>query len=133
MPAIANITVKKNDGTTDIVWTAQAPSSGDGTPAVWKSLTAGTAPALQPELRASSKDVQQAKVREVVVNVHMPWSVTDTTNGVTSARQVMRFRGVWDIPREVPTTVSDEFASQTANLVASTLLKDTVKTGYAPS
>ncbi|DAD50928.1 coat protein [ssRNA phage SRR6049586_1] len=33
MPAIANITVKKNDDTTDIVWTAVQPSSGDGTPA----------------------------------------------------------------------------------------------------
>lgn len=41
MPNMANITVKKADGTTDVVYTALTPSAGDKTSARW-SLTASS-------------------------------------------------------------------------------------------
>jgi hypothetical protein len=61
MPSQANIVVKKNDGTTDITYTAVQPSSGDGVQAIWKSQTVGTAPVHQPELRCSTRS-QSGKI-----------------------------------------------------------------------
>ena len=48
-----NITVKKFDGVTDIVYSAVLPAAG-GNAAVWRAPTLGTAMAHQPELRIKS-------------------------------------------------------------------------------
>lgn len=37
MPQMANITVKKADGTTDVVYTALTPAGGDNSPARWSA------------------------------------------------------------------------------------------------
>lgn len=54
MPTMANITVKKFDGTTDIVFDALSGSGGDGSPAVWRQDT-GAAAGLPVGLRKSFK------------------------------------------------------------------------------
>jgi transcriptional regulator of met regulon len=36
MPAMANITVKKADDTTDVIYVAISPSAGDKVPAIWQ-------------------------------------------------------------------------------------------------
>ena len=41
MPQGSNITIKKDDTVTNIVYTFVVPSSGDATPAVWKSQSVG--------------------------------------------------------------------------------------------
>ena len=43
MPSMASITVKKYDGTTDIVFDALSASGGDNSPAVWRQDTGATA------------------------------------------------------------------------------------------
>lgn len=42
MPTLANITIKKADGTTDVVYTAIAGAAGDNTPAMFRNETIGT-------------------------------------------------------------------------------------------
>jgi hypothetical protein len=44
MPTMASITVKKADGTTDIVYDALAASGGDNSPAAWRQDTGAVAP-----------------------------------------------------------------------------------------
>lgn len=50
MPSMASITVKKFDGTTDIVYDALSASGGDSSPAVWRQDT-GAAAGLPVGLR----------------------------------------------------------------------------------
>lgn len=131
MPAIANITVKKNDGTTDIVYTAQVPSSGDSTPAVWKATTVGTAPAHQPELRLSSRAAGNGAKRALRGTYEYPQIALNTTTGVTSVIDAASADINWVVPQGMTQTDINEFTTQLANLLASSLIKDCVKSGYS--
>jgi hypothetical protein len=51
MPTMADITVKKNDGTTDIVWNNGGPGGGDGVPAIWRPSSIGASVAKRPVAR----------------------------------------------------------------------------------
>lgn len=51
MPEMADMTVKKYDGTTDIVWNNAGPGGGDGVPAVWRPNSIGASVAKRPVAR----------------------------------------------------------------------------------
>lgn len=131
MPQAADITVKKNDGTTNVVYTSKSPSSGEGVPAIWKNETVGTAPAHYPEFRLSSKDAAKGSKRAVRATYQYPTLATNTTTSLTSVVDRMSFDGNWNIPKGVPQADINEFASQLANLIVSTLVVSCVKSGYS--
>jgi hypothetical protein len=132
MPNMANITVKKNDGTTDVVYTQQIPSAGDRSPALWRNLTVGTAAAHRPELRAVSHPNGTGTARRVETTFKYPTLVTGT-DGKTNIADVciLGISGV--IPQGMPDADLNEAVSQGLNLAASVLIKDTFKSGFAPS
>jgi hypothetical protein len=134
VPSIANITVKKNDGTTDIVWTGVQPSSGDGTAAVWQSLTVGSTIDTRPELRLSAKDGKGPNgitTRKVRATIGYPQVYTETTTSLqkTAFRSLMTVE--WSLPKGMTTTDTNEAVAQAANLLASTLIKQCVQAGYS--
>lgn len=133
MPNMANITVKKNDGTTDIVYTGQSPSSGDGVPAVWKATTVGTAQSHQPELRLAAREGSKGAKRNLRCTYRYPSIATNSTTGLTMVYDHASFDGNWIIPKGMPTADVNEFVSQIANLFVSTLIKECVKSGYSAS
>lgn len=130
---MANITVKKNDGTTDIVYTGVRLSSGDGVAAVYKSQTVGSAPAHQPELRMASREAGKGAKRALRATYAYPQIATDSTTGLTTVVDRASAAVDWVIPKSMTQADINEFASQLANLIASTSLKDQVKSGYAAS
>lgn len=133
MPAIANVTVKKNDNTTDIIFTAVVPSSGDGTPAVWRSQSVGSAASHQPEIRLGSKTGGNGTKRVLRATYVYPQIATNTTTGVTSVIDRVVASVDWQIPLGMTATDVNEAVSQFAHLLATTLMKDSVKSGFAPS
>lgn len=133
MPAIANMTVKKNDNTTDITYTAVVPSSGDGTPAVWRSQSVGSAASHQPEIRLGSKTGGNGAKRVLRATYVYPQIATNTTTGVTSVIDRVVASVDWQIPLGMTATDVNEAVSQFAHLLANTLMKDSVKSGFAPS
>lgn len=133
MPSLANIVVKKNDGTTDITYTGVSPSSGDGTPAVWKSQTVGTAQSHQPELRLLSKDAKAGANRHVRSTFQYPQIATNTTTGLTSVVDRASAATDWNFSKGMSQTEINEFVTQYANLLVATLVKDCVKSGFSAS
>lgn len=131
MPSLANITVKKNDGTTDIVYTGVQPSSGDGVPAVWKSQTVGTAPAHQPEFRLAGRETGKGAKRALRSTYVYPQIATNSTTSLTSVVDRASADTNWNFPKGMNQTDINEFVSQYANLLVATLVKDCVKAGYA--
>jgi hypothetical protein len=132
MPQIANLTVKKNDGTTDVTYTAVVPSGGDKSPALWRNSAVGTAAAHQPTLVVSSRNNGTGTARRVEGQVVYPTTVTGSDGKVTVAdRAIISISGV--IPQGMPTADVNEAVSQAMNLFATTLVKDTFKSGYAPT
>ena len=131
MPAIANITVKKNDGTTDIILTGVQPSSGDGTPATWKSQTVGTASAHQPELRLSARDANKGSHRLLRLTFQYPQIATNSTTSVTSVVQKAMATLEMEIPKAMASADVNEAVSQLTNLIDSSLVVSCLKEGYS--
>jgi len=130
---MADITVKKNDGVTNITYTAKVPAGGDGTAAIWRSESVGTAPAHFPELRFSARDVRKGLARAPRTTFVYPMTSTNSTTGVTSVVDKIRIGSDWDIPKNVTQAAIDEAVSQYANLLAAALTVSCLKAGYAPT
>lgn len=131
MPNMAAITVKKNDGTTDQVWTNVQASGGDKSPAIWRNTSVGTAPVFNPEMRMTSRPNTDGSVRRVEGVVDWKQSVVGT-DGVTRKVNVAAFKFEAVCPQGMPSADINEWASQSTNLVASVLFKDSLKQGFAP-
>lgn len=133
MPHMANITVKKADGTTDVIYVNQAPASGDSTPARWRVDAIGTVPGNRPVLTVNSKSASQGNTRVVSGKLVYPETFTDSTTGLISVRSSVSLSFECRVPQLLTDTTIGEATAQFANLLKATLIQDSLKTGYAPS
>jgi len=131
MPTLANITIKKNDGTTDITYSGVVPSSGDSTAAVWKSTTVGSAAAHQPQARLVARDSGDKKKRALRLTFLYPSLQTDSTTGRTTV--VNKGFATLDVTfdKDMPTTDVNEFGAQLTNFIDSSLIIECIKSGYS--
>lgn len=136
MPSMASITVKKFDGTTDIVYDAISASGGDGSPAVWRQDT-GAAAALPIGFRNvfkfwtlwnGPKTARQAKFNFVA-----PYALQDSTTTKYSASDRVVIEGIMSVPQALPATAINEAIYQACNILAATLVKQSAAAGYAPN
>jgi hypothetical protein len=132
MSAQTNVTIKKNDGTTDITYTGVAPSGGDKSPAVYRSQTIGSAMAHQPEMRITSRSNGPGTARRVEGVYVYPSLVTGGDGKISVDNKfILQFSAV--VPLGMTTLDLLEAASQGANFIAHAQTKDTLKTGFAPT
>lgn len=127
---MAAITVKKNDGTTDQVWSNVQASGGDRSPAMWRNTSVGTAPAFNPVASMTSRPNADQTVRRLEIGMAWPQSVVGT-DGVTRKVNTMAFKGEFVVPQGMPDADRFEAASQFTNLLASVLFKDCTKVGFS--
>lgn len=136
MPSMASITVKKNDGTTDIVFDALTASGGEGIPAVWRQDTGNTA-GLPVGLRASfvlaSKWNGPKTARQMKFDLNFPYAVQDSTTTLYSAKDRVVYSGIITIPQAIPSSAINEAVAQGLNLLAAALTKSSAQAGYAPT
>lgn len=132
MPSMANITVKKADNTTDVVYTALTPSAGDTVAAIWRHEEVGVYPGLRKTFRFTSRFNGPRTGRRVELTFVAPVVVTDVSGNLTSTQKIpLTFSGV--IPQNVPVAAITEAIAQATNLLVSTLIRDSLNTGYAPT
>jgi len=130
MPAMANITVKKYDGTTDVVYTAQQPSAGDNAPAIWKDETTGTVLAGRPVLALVARNNGNKGARRLSASYLYPKVRTDSATNVT-VQGGASFDGSFLIPQDMTMVEIREFVHQSTNLLAAALIKQCLITGYS--
>lgn len=133
MSTMANLTVKKADGTTDIVYTAVSPSGGDGVPAMWRSNTVGTAFSHRPEFRIWFRESSDARQRVAKSTYKYPQISTDTTTGLTSVVNTAFLSTSGNLPKGMPAADIKEACYQHANILASALIKLSMEEGVAPT
>lgn len=133
MPTMANITVKKADGTTDVVYTALQGSSGDGVAAVWRNETVGSAAGHKPVVSMASRWNGPRTARRVDASFVYPQIATDTNTGLTSVVNKVPVTISAVVPAAVPDATVAEAIAQAINLFDSTLFVDSFKAGYAPT
>ncbi len=131
MPSMANITVKKNDGTTDIVYTALVPSAGDKSAARWKSNSVSVIPKHRPELAMTSQSNGAKDVRRVRTLFTYP--AVATISGVETLLGTHVIDTTYHLVQGVDEASINEAVSQQGNLAVSALVKDSAKAGYAPT
>lgn len=131
MPSMANITVKKADGTTDVIYTAVTGAAGDNSPAVFRNNTVGTTLAERPSLLISSKDNGPRTGRRVNISFAWPIPSTDAGGNKIIAGRMTGTTSVL-IPQNQDVAVIKEQAYQFANLLGSALIKASFDEGFAP-
>jgi hypothetical protein len=132
MSAMANITVKKDDTTTNVTYTAVVASSGEKSPAVWRDNGFGGTAGQRPELRISSQSNAEKTGRKVVGSFTYPALYTETNTSLTKVLTRANFQFTAFIPGDLPDAAAAEFGAQIGNLLADALIEDTLTTGYAP-
>lgn len=130
MPNLANITIKKNDGTTDVVYTGVVPSAGDKSPAIWRCNSVGTAADQRPEVSVESAFNGPRTARRVSGSYMYPTTVVGSDGKISvSNKAVLTFSFL--APRGMPDADVNEAASQAVNLLASPLFKSMLQSGYS--
>lgn len=129
----ANITVKKADGITDIVYTALTPSAGDNIAAVWRNENAALPAGGRPTCSLLTKWNGPKTARRSEMNFSYPVTYTDSTTGLTKVAHRIPMSISAVVPQEVADTIVAEAIHQGGNLFVATLMRDSVKSGFAPT
>lgn len=133
MAAMAPLTVKKYDGTTDIIYAAIAPSNGDGTDAIWRQDAANANPyALRPTIKMRVRSSADKKARNAEINAFYPALVTDTTTSLVTSNGGVRLKLFVSVDQHVTIGACLEGSAQLLNALSTTLIKTAVSEGYAP-
>lgn len=132
MPKMANIVIKKADGTTDVTYTGVTGAAGDGTPAVWRNTSHSPNVASRPSLRVAAQSNGPKTARRVSIDYEWPIMRKDAGgNEVPNGKAL--FKGTYTIPESQDAAVIDEQAAQLSNLIGSALMKQMFSSGYAAS
>lgn len=132
MPTMADITVKKNDGTTDQVYTTVQASGGDKAPAVWRNNSVGSAIGHRPTFQLSARMNGQGTARRLEGTFVWPSTVTGSDGKITIVdKAILTVGGV--LPVGMPLTDINEAVAQALNLFAAALIKSSFQQGYAPA
>lgn len=133
MATMANLTVKKLDGTTDIVYSAVVPSGGDGVDAIWRQDSGNTAPlGLRPLLKHRARDSGDKKSRVSELNGIYPFVYTDSTTGLMKSNGSVRVKIMVTVDSSLPYANAGEGAYQLLNAAAAPLVKQAIVEGWAP-
>jgi hypothetical protein len=129
---MADITVKKDDGTTNVTYSKVVASGGDSSPSLWKDVAAGPVAAFRPSLSLKSEWNGPKSARRLFGEFRYP--VTAVSN---EGKEYIADHGlitfVATLPQGMHDTELAETVSQGLNLFNSTLVKDSLKSGYAPT
>lgn len=130
MPNMANITVKKADGTTDVVYTALTPSAGDKTSARWSLTASSTKANLRPTLECTSRYNNARTARNISMTLKFPEIASVAGVDSVIGTGIVTIQGV--VPMQVSDSVISELVAQSANVFKTALVQDSFKIGYAP-
>lgn len=129
MPQIANITVKKFDGTTDITYVAVAGASGRE-PALFRANAASAIPAHCPTFRLSGGSNSNGTTRIMRWEFDLP--IIDSSSGAPVVVGHQIANGTIPVVQNLDFAQVREGVAQALNLVASALVRTSVLEGYAP-
>lgn len=133
MATQADITVKKADGTTNVVYVAATPSAGDKSPAVWTQNAYSGVLGNRPRLELTTQNNSSGDTRQVRYKLIYPVTYVDSTTGLEKQLAYLEFNGQLYMPKSLTTTAWKEAAAQLGNLLASAALVAAAETGYAPT
>lgn len=131
MPQMTSLTVNDSYGTTQL-FTQQQPSAGDNQPAIWKNEAIGVVLAGRPSFSLVARNNGTKRARRLTASFLFPKVRTDVTGNVTVVGGAS-CEASFLIPQDMTAAEIAETVTNFTNLLASPLIRDCVKTGYAAS
>lgn len=132
MPSLADIVVKKADETTSITYAGVVPSAGDKTAALWRCTSIGSAPGHNPAFKLTSASNANGSARRVSFTYAYPQTVVGSDGSIT-INNTLRVDGSVVVPQGMPQATIDEGVARAMNLLASALVKSSMKSGFSPT
>lgn len=131
MPTLANLTVKKYDGTTDVVYVPVGAASSDGVFAEYQNTAGFPIPATRPSFKVAARNNGKGTARRINCVFRWPLFNIDPNGKVAISGSVP---GEFSIvlPQDVDPLIIREAHQQFSKLIASTLMRDTMDQGQAP-
>lgn len=133
MPAMANITVKKADNVTDVIYVAATPSAGDKVPAIWTQNAYSGIQGNRPRLELVAMPNAAGTQRRVEFKYSYPVTYTDSTTSLVKKLASVDIKGSVFLNAELSTTEWNEAFAQLGNLLVSSLVRSSVQEGFAPT
>lgn len=126
MPSQADLTVKANNGSTDVIYVAVQPSLGNRvTPALWWTLALGETPGTHPYYTHFSEANGNQTVRRSIGSYVYPVAVpTEAGSLIYDIASRVKVDLVVQAPQNVLSSVVNEAVAQSFNLFLAT------KAGY---
>lgn len=131
MAAIANITIKAANGTTDVVATALIGAAGDGIPARWRVEDASKVAAHRTSFVVVTKPNQKKDARIADVRLKMP--VTRLVNGATVLVGTIPMSLMIVAGEQYTQAEIDEAVAQGLNFASHSVIRDVCRFGYSPT
>jgi len=136
MTAQADLTVKKANASTDIVYSGLTGAAGDGIPAVWRCDDAAAgwsvAPAnVRPVFTVMTKWNGPRTARQLKFTFSYPYPITDSTTGVTSFTDKVFAEGLITVPQSMAVSNIGEATAQLFNLLDHASVLAMANSGYA--
>lgn len=129
MAQIANITVKKADGTTNVTYEAVSGSSVDGSPAMWVEPTSATTRGFRRSLSFKARLNGTKQARRVELRAMHP--VVRTVGGQETVVGSIPVDLTLPVPEWATDAEVSEAVEQSINLFSDVTVRAQVKTGMA--
>lgn len=130
MAAIADL-VAVNAAGANVTFVALQGANGQA-PAIWRADSLGGSPNLRPRFEFLTRPSGGKDARKAQLHLYVPWTSTNTTTGITSVVAQVPFHVDITLPTAVPDSTMADAVAFFASLMGQTLVKNSVKGGYAP-
>lgn len=130
MPNMADISIKKADGTTTVVYNACQPANQQE-PALFRQNAFSARAANRPTFTIMSRK-SNANAQTQRLEVRFVYPILATVDGVEVVSDSIPFTGFFTIPLKISDTDLNEAVAQYTNLLSSTLVRSVISSGFAP-
>jgi hypothetical protein len=127
---MANITVQ-NSAAANVIYVAKVPSAGDKSAAVWLQDAAHAIVGFRPKFEVLTRDNGSSNAR--LFSAYLLFPVVEAVNGVDTVVARVPIRCEATLPTNVSSTKVADATVQAGNLLVSTLIREVLSTGYAPT
>lgn len=127
---MADITIKKADGTTNVVYSTLTASAGDRSPAVWRSNSSATLRGNRTTAQMETRWNGPGTARRATVSFSAPVVRTIDAVETVVARVPIDLNVV--LPEGLTDTEVIEAVEQGLNFCSAPLIRQSIAQGYAP-
>lgn len=131
MTTATDLVAKKNDGTTNVTYSLVVASGGDRNPAIFRDNALSAIPKNRSKFTIEARSNAAGTARRVTTEFSYPYIVS--VSGGETVSDVIPVTVSAAIPGGVPDSVVAEAIAQWSSLHGLPLVKDSFKSGFAPT